>query len=119
MSWLPHLFALIVAIEHVYIMILEMFPSKTTQKVFNLEEHDLNNPRIKTLFANQGLYNGFLAAGILWGLFFVPEPFQAQTIIFFVSCVMIAAIYGAFTSQRSILLKQGLPAILTIILYLL
>jgi putative membrane protein len=69
----------------------------------------------KSLAANQGLYNGFLAAGLVWGLFY-PEPVIGRQIqLFFVICVVVAAVYGALTANKSILLKQGLPAILALI----
>lgn len=118
MHWLPFVFALIVAVEHVYILILEMFrgTSKTTQRTFKLEERYLSDYRTKALLANQGLYNGFLAVGILWGLFFVPGTFQFQVVVYFVSCVIVAALYGTISTRNSgILLKQGLPAILAMI----
>ena len=69
----------------------------------------------KSLAANQGMYNGFLAAGLVWGLFY-PDPVIGRQIqLFFVICVVVAAVYGALTANKSILLKQGLPAILALI----
>lgn len=108
---------LIVSLEHYYIMILEMFmsTSKSAQKNFGLEFSFLNDKRVKTLFANQGLYNGFLATGMIFSLFIFPEDFKIISAAFFVSCVVVAAIYGALTSSKRILLMQGLPAILALV----
>ena len=64
------------------------------------------------MFANQGLYNGFLAAGLIWGLVLGLNPIGYMVQLFFVICVVIAAIFGGFTSNKSIIVKQGLPAVL-------
>ena len=105
----------LVAIEHFYIMYLEMFALDSLQarKIFNLDERAVNDPKIKVLFANQGLYNGFLAAGIIFSLFIQ----QSAVISFFLFCVIVAAIYGAMsTKNKGILLKQGVPAVLAILI---
>ncbi len=117
MEIVAFILVLLVAIEHFYILGLEMFfsTSKTAQKTFGLDEAFLKQESVKTLMANQGLYNGFLAAGLLWGLFFA-NPVSAVSIqLFFLSCVIVAAVYGYFTASKQILLKQGLPAILAVI----
>lgn len=108
---------LLVAVEHVYIMLLEMLfsTSATAQRTFHLSKDFLVNPRVKTLFANQGLYNGFLAAGLVWGALLAPENYQDTVRLFFLTCVIIAAVFGAFTSNKGILFKQGLPAIIATI----
>ena len=64
------------------------------------------------MFANQGLYNGFLAAGLIWGLVLGLNPIGYMVQLFFVICVVVAAIFGGFTSNKSIIVKQGLPAVL-------
>ncbi|PVX32119.1 putative membrane protein [Pasteurella langaaensis DSM 22999] len=105
----------LVAIEHFYIMYLEMFALDSLQarKIFNLDERAVNDPKIKVLFANQGLYNRFLAAGIIFSLFIQ----QSAVISFFLFCVIVAAIYGAMsTKNKGILLKQGVPAVLAILI---
>ena len=110
----------IVAIEHIYIMWIEMFAWETTgKKVFggSLPEH-LFTPT-KKLAANQGLYNGFLAGGLVWSLLIKDPVWSFNIQVFFLSCVIIAALYGAATASRSILLKQGTPAILALIFVLL
>ncbi|PJG82354.1 DUF1304 domain-containing protein [Caviibacterium pharyngocola] len=107
---------ILVALEHFYILYLEMFALNTekAKKIFNLTEQDVTNPKTKILFANQGLYNGFLAAGIL----FSYAIGQISVTYFFLSCVVVAAIYGAVTSNKGILIKQGLPAILALLAHL-
>jgi putative membrane protein len=68
----------------------------------------------KSLAGNQGLYNGFLAAGLIWALFAGPVMGRLL-VMFFATCVLIAAIYGGFTVKRSILVIQGLPAALCLL----
>ncbi|MCR6108493.1 DUF1304 domain-containing protein [Salipaludibacillus agaradhaerens] len=106
----------IVALEHLFIMILEMFfiKSKIAKRSFKLPKHLEGDPNVAVMFANQGLYNGFLAAGLIWGLIvgFTPIGYQIQ--LFFIICVVIAAIFGGLTSNKSIIVKQGLPAILAL-----
>ncbi|TKI81415.1 DUF1304 domain-containing protein, partial [Bacillus wiedmannii] len=70
---------------------------------------------VAVMFANQGLYNGFLAAGLIWGLIIGFNPIGYMVQLFFVICVVIAAIFGGFTSNKSIFVKQGLPAILALV----
>jgi putative membrane protein len=101
----------LVAIEHMYILILEMFMWTTprARKAFGTTESYAE--QTSSLAANQGLYNGFLAAGLVWGLIHPNMAFGHQLQIFFLSCVIVAAIYGGATAKRSILIVQGLPAI--------
>jgi putative membrane protein len=102
----------IVAAEHVYFLWLEMFAWTTrAKKVFkNFPEH-LFEPT-KALAANQGLYNGFLAAGLIWSLCIENKQWAQNTSVFFLVCVLIAAIYGGFTADKKIFLVQGLlPAV--------
>lgn len=105
----------LVAIEHIYILTLEMFlwTKPRTRKIFGLTA-DLAE-QTKAMAANQGLYNGFLAAGLLWGLFHNNLAVGFQIQVFFLLCVIIAAIYGCFTVKKSILLVQGLPAIIALV----
>jgi putative membrane protein len=110
------IFVALVAIEHLYIMVMEMFlwTRPRTMKTFGLTPELAEST--KSLAANQGLYNGFLAAGLIWGLVY-PDGTVGQHIqIFFLACVIIAAIYGALTATRSIIIKQGLPAIIAMLL---
>ncbi|WP_054941833.1 DUF1304 domain-containing protein [Paenibacillus ihuae] len=109
----------LVALEHVYILALEMFMWTTprAQKAFGTTKEFAQDT--KSLAANQGLYNGFLAAGLVWGLLHPNDTFGFQLQLFFLICVGVAAVYGGMTAKRSILLVQGLPAFLAIIALLL
>lgn len=102
----------LVALEHIYILVMEMFlwTKPRTLKVFGLTREFAEST--KALAANQGLYNGFLAAGLVWGLLHPNNDFGLQLCIFFLLCILIAAIYGAMTVKKSILFIQGLPAFL-------
>jgi putative membrane protein len=98
----------LVALEHLYILWFEMFAwTSRGKKVFkNFPEH-LFEPT-KALAANQGLYNGFLAAGLIWSLLIKDASWSENIAIFFLSCVAVAAIYGGLTADRKILIVQGL-----------
>jgi putative membrane protein len=103
----------LVAALHAYILILEMFlwergPGRS------LSGFDRDMARATApLAANQGLYNGFLAAGLVWGLI-AADPTGRQVQIFFLSCVVVAGLYGGFTANRRILVAQALPGALTL-----
>lgn len=120
MSILAFILILFVAIEHYYILILEMYlnESKSIQKNFGLELDFLKDERVKKMLANQGLYNGFLASGLMWSLTENGE-FQFQIAIFFLICIICAAIYGSVTVSKKIFLLQGIPALMAFILLLL
>ena len=98
---------LLVALIHVYILVLEMFLWTTPrgQRAFGLTAEFAAATRV--LAANQGLYNGFLAAGLLWGL----VTAQWNVVVFFLLCVIVAALYGAWSVSRRIFYVQGVPAI--------
>ncbi len=105
----------LVALEHVYILVLELFLWTTPRTMRTFSTTPDFAQASKTLAANQGLYNGFLAAGLLWSLVY-PDPAVGHDLaLFFLACVIVAAIYGGLTVKRSILLIQGLPAALAII----
>ncbi|TYR31813.1 DUF1304 domain-containing protein [Sphingobacterium phlebotomi] len=111
---------ILVAIEHVYILWMEMFAWETAgKKAFGKSlPPELFKPT-KGLAANQGLYNGFLAAGLVWS-FLINDPTWSFNIrVFFLGCIIVAAVYGGATSSKSIIVKQGLPAILAMIFVLL
>lgn len=107
----------IVAVEHLFIMILEMFfiRSKMAKRAFNLPEHLQGDPNVATMFANQGLYNGFLAAGLIWGLILGSTSMGYMIQLFFVICVVVAALFGGFTSNKGIIVKQGIPGMLALV----
>jgi putative membrane protein len=75
--------------------------------------------KTKILAANQGLYNGFLAAGLTWSLLIQDTLWSKNVAIFFISCIIVAGIYGAWTAHKSIFYKQALPAIAALALLLL
>ena len=102
----------VVALIHVYILILEMFLWTTPRGRKAFGTTDQFAEQTKVLAANQGLYNGFLAAGLIWGLWLgeAGDPVK----IFFLGCVAVAGVYGAATSSRRILYIQTLPAVLAL-----
>jgi putative membrane protein len=109
-----------IALEHLYILYMEMFAWTTLgKKTFKSLDASLFEPT-KALAANQGLYNGFLAAGLIWSLFISDENWRLNIAIFFLSCVSIAGIYGAMTAGKRIFYVQALPALigLAFVLYL-
>ena len=108
-----------VMLEHLYILWFEMFAwTSRGPKVFRQFPKDLFAPT-KSLAANQGLYNGFLAAGLAW-TFFISDPLWAGRVaIFFLSCVIVAGLYGALTADKKIFFVQALPALITLLLILL
>ncbi|WP_017348415.1 DUF1304 domain-containing protein [Pantoea sp. A4] len=110
---LSTLLIVLVAAIHVYILILEMFLWDTPfgRKAFNLSPAFSRDTKV--LAANQGLYNGFLAAGLLYGVWLGSDGLQFK--LFFLICVMLAGIYGAVTSSRKILYVQTIPALLATI----
>ena len=103
----------LVALIHVYILILEMFLWDTPRgrKAFGTTEEF--SKASKVLAANQGLYNGFLAAGLFWGIW-LGEPGDPVK-IFFLLCVAVAGIYGALTVSRRILFVQTVPAAIALV----
>lgn len=106
----------LVAVEHLYIMWMEMFAWTTVgRKTFRSFPAHLFEPT-KGLAANQGLYNGFLAAGLIWSLCIGDMLWRTQVATFFLSCVSIAGIFGALTAARRIFFIQAVPAILALIL---
>lgn len=105
----------LVAALHAYFLVLEMFlwTKPTGLKVFR------NTPEkaeiTKVLAANQGLYNGFLAAGLIWGLVHGNPAFAFQIKVFFLLCVIVAGAYGAATVSTRILFVQALPAVIALV----
>ena len=110
----PNIAVALVAIEHVYILVLEMFfwNKPLGLKTFNLGQ-ELADATV-TLAANQGLYNGFLAAGLFWGLFTGNRTFK----LFFLACVVVAGIFGGLTAVPKIFFTQAMPAIIALVLVL-
>lgn len=103
-----------VALIHVYILVLEMFLWDKPAGLRAFGQTQAAASASKTLAANQGLYNGFLAAGLCWSLTQGAQGFR--TAIFFLTCVAIAGIYGAITASRKILFVQTVPAVIALVL---
>lgn len=106
----------LVALLHAYFLVLEMFLWETRfgRRVFGTTPEFA--AASKVLAANQGLYNGFLAAGLAWGLWLGEDGIQVK--VFFLACVIIAGVFGAATASRNILFVQALPGILALALLL-
>ena len=103
------------ALSHIGFLILEMFlwNTPTGHKTFGLTPEFA--AQSATLAANQGLYNGFLAAGLIWGITAKKDDVKK----FFLTCVFIAGLYGAYTAKMSILYMQALPALVALVLVML
>ena len=105
-----------IAIEHVYFLVLEMF-LWTKPLGLRTFRHSAEKARDSAaLAANQGLYNGFLAAGLVWGLLASPPEHALATKTFFLSCVVVAGAFGAVTVSRRILYLQAFPAAVALLL---
>jgi len=117
MSAAANIVVALVALLHVYFLVLEMFlwDKPIGLRVFGQTKEAATAS--KALAANQGLYNGFLAAGLLWGLSLGPSGTGIK--IFFLCCVLVAGIFGAATASRKILIVQALPAAIGLALVLL
>lgn len=106
----------LIAAIHFYILWFEMFAWNTRgKKVFKNFPEDLF-PKTKALAANQGLYNGFLAAGLTWTFFIADLHWQSNISIFFLSCVAVAGIYGSITASKNIFFVQATPALIALVL---
>ena len=104
----------LVAFIHCYILWFEMFSWENRgRKVFKHFPDHLFTPT-KSLAANMGLYNGFLAAGLIWTFFIKNSEWQTNVSIFFLICVAIAGIYGALTAAKKIFFVQALPALIAL-----
>ena len=113
MTLVAYVLTAVVALLHLYFLVLEMFlwTTPTGRRVFGTSEEFARASA--SLASNQGLYNGFLAAGLAWGLLQGEEGFGVR--IFFLSCVLIAGVFGAATASRKILYVQALPALLALV----
>lgn len=109
----------VVALLHVYFLVLEMFLWSKPQglKTFRMNAQRAQDTAV--LAANQGLYNGFLAAGLIWAVIHPDPIFAKQIALFFTSCVIVAAAYGGYSVSRKIMVIQGLPAALALAITLL
>jgi putative membrane protein len=104
-----------IAAEHLWFLVLEMF---LWRKPLGLKTFGMSAAQAEAtavLAGNQGLYNGFLVAGLVWSLL-AAEPLAGPLKLFFLACVLIAGLYGGFTAKRSILVVQALPAAIALVL---
>lgn len=110
MSTLASIVIAIIALMHVWFLILEMFlwDKPAGRRAFGLNPEFATQSKV--LAANQGLYNGFLAAGLLWGLILGNTVEGTHVKIFFLACVLVAGLYGGFTATRKVLWIQAAPA---------
>ena len=107
----------IVALEHLGFLVLEMFLWNTPVGIRVFDLTPAFAEQSSSLAANQGLYNGFLSAGLIWSLIRGPSGFPQK--VFFLSCAVVAGVFGALTVKGSILLIQAAPALITIVLVIL
>ena len=116
MVLLINLLVAIIALEHLWFLFIEMFlwTKPLGRKIFKLDPDFAQ--KSASLAANQGLYNGFLSAGLLWSLCTSSEEFALSLKVFFLSCVLVAGLYGAYSVGKTILWVQALPAALTLAL---
>lgn len=115
---LIHILIGYIAIFHLYVVWLEMFAWTTRGvKVFGSKAFPKELfPKTKTFAANQGLYNGFLAAGLIWSLTIQDSEWSTNVAVFFLSCVTSAGLYAGWTVSKKIIMIQALPAIITLLL---
>lgn len=112
MTLLTDILIAFVALQHLGFLVLEMFlwTKPAGRRVFGLKADFAEQS--KALAANQGLYNGFLAAGLVWGLLLGADGFPEK--VFFLSCVIVAGVFGGATVSRRIVLVQAVPALLAL-----
>jgi putative membrane protein len=116
MIWIANILVAVVAALHIYFLALEMFLWTKPLGLKTFRNSIEKATESAVLAANQGLYNGFLAAGLIWGLFHGNPGFAFQIKTFFLLCVIVAGVYGAATVSRRILYVQAAPAAVAMIL---
>jgi putative membrane protein len=119
MNLLSQLIIVFIAVLHLYILWLEMFAWTTRgRKVFKSIPAD-QFEKTKVMAANQGLYNGFLAAGLIWSLLISDAEWSKNVALFFLACVLVAGVYGALTASKRIFFVQAVPAIVGLLSFML
>ncbi|WP_448137486.1 DUF1304 domain-containing protein [Sphingobacterium siyangense] len=116
MNYIANVLTALVLLEHVYIVWMEMFAWETAGKrsFGKALPAELFKPT-KGLAANQGLYNGFLVAGLAWS-FLINDPTWSHNVrLFFLGCVLVAGIFGGITASKKIFFVQGVPALLALL----
>ncbi|MBS1948888.1 MAG: DUF1304 domain-containing protein [Bacteroidetes bacterium] len=120
MKIIPQILIALIAIEHLFFLWLEMFAWETKAKrIFRGSMAEGLFKPTRKLAANQGLYNGFLAAGLLWTFLISNEEWKTNISLFFLCCVLCAGLYGAWSVGKIIFFVQGLPALFALLLLLL
>jgi len=117
MHIVANLLVAVVALAHLYFLALEMFfwTKPLGLRTFGMTQEFANSTAV--LAANQGLYNGFLAAGLIWALLDARRGFALK--VFFLLCIIVAGVYGGFTAKMTILYVQALPALVALVAVLL
>ncbi len=116
MQMIAQILTALIALEHIYILYMEMFAWETLgRKTFKGALPDHMFTPTKTLAANQGLYNGFLAGGLIWSLCISDPVWSSNVAIFFLSCVTCAGLYGSISASRKIFYTQALPALIALV----
>ena len=115
MNIISIILTVLVAVLFFYIMYLETFAtdSDSTSRVFNIDKEELKRPNLNILFKNQGVYNGLIGVGLLYGTFFSKNPKEIVGML--LVYIILVAIYGGLTSDKKIILKQGGLPILALI----
>ena len=116
MNTLAFILIIFIALEHFTFMVIEMFfwTKPLGRRVF--KQSIEKSKQTKVLAANQGLYNGILATGLLWSLWHPNHEFGEQLTIFFLLAVIVAGLYGAYSANKSILFVQAMPAAIALVL---
>src|SRR5919206_1087065 len=118
MSLIAKILIALIALEHLYFLVLEMFlwTAPRTRAAFGMSAEQAEQSKV--LAANQGLYNGFLAAGLIWALL-APAAYARELALFFLACVLVAGLYGGATANQRIFFVQALPAAIALVALLL
>ncbi len=114
MKLLSDILVAVVAIQHLFFLVLEMFLWTKPLGLKTFRNTPEQAQTMKALAANMGLYNGFLSAGFVWALLVWSPHFSLDIRVFFLGCVLVAALYGGYSVSRRILLIQGLPALIAL-----
>ena len=116
MSTVAMIWVGLIGLLHVRILVIEMFQWGTpkTNAIFGVPKEFSSQPMTAVMAANQGLYNGFLAAGLFWGLAHPDAAVGEQIQLFFLACVLVAGLYGAYSASKRILFVQAVPALIGI-----
>ena len=115
MTVVADIFVVIVAFLHIYFLVLEMFLWTKPLGLKTFRQTPAQAQSTAVLAGNQGLYNGFLSAGLVWGLLHPNLDMAWQIKAFFLACVVVAGVYGAYSVNKRIFFVQSLPAILGLI----